>query len=94
MYRIHFIWKDKPRTLCSRGLDMTHPYFVSLEELIFPEASTVIIGPNDDEMRREFGDARTIMIPFQNVSLIETLHDTTETGPGKVISFPPTEEEE
>ena len=93
IYRIHFTWKDKARTIRCRGLDMTHPYFVSLEELIFPESSSVIIGPHDDEMRREFGDSRTIMIPFQNVSLIETLKEQDEQRTGRVINFAGTDEE-
>lgn len=87
VYKIHFTWKEKPRIIKSRELDMTHPYFVSLTDLIFPEASAVIIDPNDDELRREFGDARSIMIPFQNVQLIETLEDDSDGTTGKVIQF-------
>lgn len=89
LYRIHFTWKDKGRTIRCRGLDMTHPYFVSLEDLIFPESSSVIIDPHDDEMRREFGEARTVMIPFQNVSLIETLPDeeTPRSTSPRVLPF-------
>lgn len=70
-----------------RALDMTHPYFVSLEKLVFPEQSKVIIGPDDDELRREFGEARSVMIPFQNVQLIEMLEEETELTKAKVIQF-------
>ena len=87
-YRIHFTWKDKARKINCRDLDMTHPYFVSLEQLIFPEKSRVIIGPDDDELRREFGEAKSIMVPFQNVQLIETLLDAeVESASSKVIQF-------
>lgn len=86
-FRVHFTWKDKSRIINCRDLDMTHPYFVSLDKLIFPERSSVIIGPDDDELRREFGEARTIMIPFQNVQLIETLDDEADKSTGKVIRF-------
>lgn len=66
---------------------MTHPYFVSIKELIFPEPSTVIIGPDDDELQREFGEARSVMLPFQNVQLIETLGENSDQAGGKVIQF-------
>lgn len=71
---------------------MTHPYFVSITGLQFRERSTVIIDPDGDELRREFGDAFNIMIPFQNVSLIEELNEQASTNRppsenGKVIPF-------
>ena len=87
IYRVHFMWKDKARTIEARGLDMTHPYFVSITELLFPERSTVIIDPNDDELRREFGEAHHIMIPFQSVQLIEELSKNETESDGKVIPF-------
>lgn len=92
IYRIHFTWKEKARSLRARSLDMTHPYFVSIKGLILPEKNTVIIDPADDELRRDFGEAEHIMIPFQNVSLIEELPERA-TGPsGKVIPFSAHEE--
>lgn len=69
---------------------MTHPYFVSIKELIFPEKSQVIIDPDADELRREFGQADHLMIPFQSVHLIEehvNATHTPKTDTGKVIQF-------
>jgi hypothetical protein len=87
VYRIHFTWKEKPRILRARSLDMTHPYFVSIRGLIFPESSSVIIDPSEDELHRDFGEAEHIMIPFQNVALIEELPDRPASDTGKVIPF-------
>lgn len=87
IYRIHFTWKDKPRTLQARELDMTHPYFVSLRGLIFPDSSSVIIDPAEDELHRDFGEAEHIMLPFQNVQLIEEIPDRPSSDSGKVIPF-------
>jgi hypothetical protein len=86
IYRIHFTWKDKQRTLQARELDMTHPYFVSIGALIFPERSNVIIDPNEDELEQEFGEAEHLMLPFQSVHLIEELPDRPSDA-GKVIPF-------
>ncbi|POR03099.1 hypothetical protein AU468_05985 [Alkalispirochaeta sphaeroplastigenens] len=81
------MWQEKLRTLKAKDLDMTHPYFVSIEDILFPSPSSVIIGPDDDELRRTFGDARSIMLPFQSVQLIEVLQETRDVQPGKVIQF-------
>lgn len=69
---------------------MTHPYFVSIKDLIFPEKSQVIIDPDADELRREFGKSDHLMIPFQSVHLIEERTNTTTPNreeTGKVIQF-------
>ena len=66
---------------------MTHPYFVSIKGLLFPERASVIIAPDEDELRREFGEAEHLMLPFQSVSLIEELAETAAGEAGKVIPF-------
>ena len=75
IYRVHFKWKDKELVLRARGLDLTHPYFVSITDLVFPEGKKIIIDPSEDEVRRTFGRADHLMIPFQTVKLIEEYKD-------------------
>lgn len=75
IYRVHFKWKDKDLMLRARNLDLTHPYFVSITDLVFPEGKKLIIDPSEDEVRRTFGKADHLMIPFQTVSLIEEFKD-------------------
>jgi hypothetical protein len=71
VYEVHFTWKEKEISLKAKSLDMTHPYFVSIKDLIFPDTPKLIIDPTEDEVRNRFGNAEHIMIPFQSVSLIE-----------------------
>lgn len=71
IFRVHFTWKEKEYTLKALSLDMTHPYFVSIKDLVLPEKSSVLINPADDEIRKNFGEVRQLMLPFQSVSLIE-----------------------
>lgn len=71
IFRVHFTWKEKEYILKAQSLDMTHPYFVSIKDLVLPEKSSVLINPADDEIRKNFGDVRQLMLPFQSVSLIE-----------------------
>lgn len=73
IYRVHFKWKDKDVELEASSLDLTHPYFVSIKGLIFPAKESLIIDPNKDEVRKSFGGADHIMIPFQTVTLIEEM---------------------
>jgi hypothetical protein len=72
---VHFKWKEKELILRARGLDLTHPYFVSITDLVFPEGKKIIIDPSEEEVRRTFGKADHLMIPFQTVNLIEEYKD-------------------
>ncbi len=71
IFRVHFTWKEKEYELKALSLDMTHPYFVSIKDLVLPAENGVLINPADDEIRKSFGDVRQLMLPFQSVSLIE-----------------------
>lgn len=71
VFRVHFTWKEKEYVLKAHSLDMTHPYFVAIKDLLLPEDDGVLINPADDEIRKAFGRVRQLMLPFQSVSLIE-----------------------
>jgi hypothetical protein len=87
LYRLHLTWKGKDVTLRARELDMTHPYFVSIRDLVFPEGQNIIIDPGEDEIRRTFGQAEHLLIPFQNVTLIEELREENMSAEDKVRPF-------
>lgn len=87
LYRVHFKWKEKDLTLRATGLDLTHPYFVSITGLVFPDGKKLIIDPSEDEVRRTFGRADHLMIPFQTVTLIEEIKDATPQEKGTVRDF-------
>ena len=91
LYRLHFTWKGKEVVLKARSLDMTHPYFVSIKDLILPENNPLIINPATDDLRKDFQETNHIMIPFQTVSLIEEL---SEEKSRSVKKFAIVEEEE
>ena len=100
IYRVHFKWRDKELVLRARGLDLTHPYFVSITDLVFPQGKKLIIDPSEDEVRRTFGKADHLMIPFQTVQLIEEYKDGEPDARPVVRDFkvigesrPPPEEE-
>lgn len=85
LYRVHFKWREKEIELTARSLDLTHPYFVSIKNLVFPTEEKLVINPSEEETRRVFGASDHLMIPFQTVSLIEELPDDQDR---KVMTFP------
>jgi hypothetical protein len=91
LYRVHFKWKEKEVELMARSLDLTHPYFVSIKNLVFSTEQKLVINPGEEETRKTFGKADHLMIPFQTVVLIEEL---SENGTGKVMPFSLIEGEE
>ena len=87
-FKVCFKWKEKDVELHARELDMTHPYFVSIKDIVFPKSNSVIIDPSEDQVRRNFGDSHHIMIPFQTVTLIEELKEEAEAVvKSKVMRF-------
>jgi hypothetical protein len=91
LYRVHFKWKDKEIELTAKSLDLTHPYFVSIKNLVFPTEQKLVINPSEEDVRRAFGASDHLMIPFQTVSLIEELPDNQDP---RVMPFPGTKNEE
>ncbi|MAG13937.1 MAG: hypothetical protein CMN78_05020 [Spirochaetales bacterium] len=85
LYKVHFKWKDKDVELMAKSLDLTHPYFVSIKNIIFPDKGTLIINPAIDDVHKAFGNSHHLMIPFQTVSLIEELLE--EKAHKKVMPF-------
>lgn len=89
LYRVHFKWKEKEVELMARKLDLTHPYFVSIKDIIFKNKSGILINPAQDDVKKTFGEAEHLMIPFQTVSLIEELSEEKEQkkDTNKVMPF-------
>ena len=73
LYRVHFKWKGKEVQLTAKSLDLTHPYFVSIKDIVFKRDQQIIINPTAEDVRRTFGRAEHLMIPFQTVALIEEI---------------------
>ena len=89
LYRVHFKWGDKEYQLTAKSLDLTHPYFVSIKDLVFPKGKKLIIDPSEDDTRKAFEETNHIMIPLQAVSMIEELENESSS---KVMPFDVVEE--
>ncbi len=87
---MHFKWKDKDVELTAKSLDLTHPYFVSIKNIVFPSKGSLIIDPSYEDVLKQFGKANHLMIPFQTVSLIEEYQEEDEK---RVMPFPRAEDD-
>ncbi|HUV09145.1 MAG TPA: DUF1820 family protein [Spirochaetia bacterium] len=85
LYRVHFKWKEKEIQLTAKSLDLTHPYFVSIKDLVFPTGKKLIINPSEDDIKKAFSETNHVMIPFQSVVLIEELK--SDRAKSKVMPF-------
>ena len=92
LYRVNFKWKNKDIQLTAKSLDLTHPYFVSIKDLVFSDKQKIIINPSEDEILKTFSNSKNLMIPFQIVSLIEELDEESQNS--KVMPFTLIEESE
>ena len=90
LYKVYFKWKDKDVELTATSLDLTHPYFVSIKDIVFKNEGSLIINPAQDEVVKHFGKANHLMIPFQTVTLIEEYKDEDAK---RIMPFPVPEEE-
>ncbi len=75
LYKVHFTWQKKDVILKARNLDLTHPYFVSIKDLVFSSRNSLIIDPTEDDLKNTFGKTDHVMIPFQTVLLIEEIKE-------------------
>lgn len=71
MYKVHFRIKEEEFELVAASLDLTHPYFVSIKDMDLGYEEGLVVNPHLENTKKRFKDVSNIMIPFQNVSLIE-----------------------
>ena len=87
-YKVHFTLKDEEYELVAADLDLSHPYFVSIKEFDLSYEEGLVVNPHLENTKKRFQDTENIMIPFQNVSLIESVpaRDKKKEAP-KVINL-------
>lgn len=84
LYKVHFRLREEEFQLVAESLDLSHPYFVSIKDMRLDYEEGLVLNPHLENTKKRFADVSSIMIPLQNVQLIETLVDrpkkTRETG--------------
>ena len=71
LYKVHFRLKEETYELVAESLDLSHPYFVSIKDMVLDYDEGVVVNPHLENTRKRFQNATNLMIPFQNCDLIE-----------------------
>ena len=85
MYKVHFSLKGEDYELVAASLDLTHPYFVSIKDMDLSYEEGLVLNPNLENTKKRFQDISTIMIPFQNVALIEQVPNKDKKSPRATV---------
>ncbi|MDJ0836050.1 MAG: DUF1820 family protein [Acidobacteriota bacterium] len=73
MFKVHFQLKGEEYELVAGDLDLSHPYFVSIKELDLDYEEGFVVNPHLENTKKRFQNTDNIMIPLQNVALIESV---------------------
>ena len=85
LYRVRFVNRDELVELYARRVVQGELYgFVTVEELVFDTARTVVVDPHEERLKREFAGVTRTMVPLHAVVRID---EVSERGPGRITSI-------
>ncbi|GAB4169126.1 MAG: DUF1820 family protein [Geothermobacteraceae bacterium] len=88
IFRIYFNSQGKSYELYAREVVQSELYgFVEIRQLLFGEKSSIVVDPSEESLKKEFGDVKSLLLPFQAISRIEQVE---KEGPGKILPLAPT----
>lgn len=77
--RVTFEYNNKEYQVLSSDIDVHyHPYLIRVSQLSFEDQSNIIISSIGDEARKRFGEVEEILVPMQQIRLIETIPSSEE----------------
>lgn len=85
IYRIPFINKGEIYEIYARSVANSSLYgFLEIEDLVWGNASSLVIDPGEDRLRTEFKDVSCTLIPLHAVIRIDVVE---KPGQAKITSF-------
>ena len=94
LYKVHFSLKNEDYELVAESLDLSHPYFVSIKHINLSYEEGFVINPHLENTKKRFKNAENIMIPLQNVGLIESVPEKERSASGGTLLTLQTKEED
>jgi hypothetical protein len=86
LFKVQARLSDKEVTFYAKELDMTHPYFVSIKNLVFENESVLLLNPAENETYKKFKDSKNVMFPVQSIILIEEVEEDSLASGRLIIS--------
>lgn len=96
VYRVCFAAQNQTYEVYARSVSESEMFgFIEIEELVFGEASQVLIDPSEEKLRLEFEGVKRSYIPLHNILRIDAMekegvakHRIEESMGGNVAIFP------
>ncbi len=83
LYRIQFVTGKKEFDIKAQTIRESEFFgFLEISDFILSDPSKMVITPEEDELRKEFGDKKRILVPYQYIRRIDEYLDEEK----KVIS--------
>ena len=87
IFKVVFLNQGKVYEIFARTLRQGELYgFVEVEDLIFQDASTLVVDPSAERLKEEFSGVQRTRIPIHAVIRIDEL-EKDEHGPGKITDI-------
>lgn len=72
LYKVSFLNQGKSYELYARGVHSSELWgFTTISDLVFDDASSLIVDPAEEKLREEFKDTRVLHLPIQSILRIE-----------------------
>lgn len=72
LYKITFLNQGKSYELYARSVQSSDLWgFTTIADLVFEEASSLIVDPSEEKLRDEFKDTKALHLPIQAILRIE-----------------------
>lgn len=72
LYKVSFLNQGKSYELYARAVHSSELWgFTTISDLVFDDASSVIVDPAEEKLREEFKDTRVLHLPIQSILRIE-----------------------
>ena len=85
LYRVRFVNRDELYELYARRVVQGELYgFVTVEQLVFDTATTVVVDPHEERLKREFAGVTRTMVPLHAVVRID---EVEKRGPARITSI-------
>ena len=85
LYKISFINKDKIYDIFAKQVYESDLYgFLAVEEIVFGNASEIVIDPSEEKLKAEFAGVKRSFIPLHSVVRID---EVKERGVCKITDY-------
>lgn len=72
LYKITFLNQGKSYELYARSVHSSDLWgFTTVSDLVFEEASSLIVDPSEEKLRDEFKDTKALHLPIQSILRVE-----------------------